>query len=1116
MLDVPTQSVEEVEGQRRRIKESYPFLDDQMIDACRIRLHEWNMADRKDHFQNPDQITEAFSQVVDEIIGKRYPDLDIGIARDIQEILTNQSAYCDVNYFADSEKIDKVYKQASSLPSSPEGINNILISLQHCTDSEVIKTKLAQIIIYIRSERELRSSETTEGDEVVAKIEPNLITFLNNYRGNFYDIYPWIRELVGIMPKTEIFGIDIADLREDIADFHESRDPDDPFMNVAEEIRAAVHRRLSVKAVEYIDDLIMFLHSDKASDFVAGVPCFANAAQKKVELESDLFHTLLLVKQQLQLIWNNPFSKKDTFSSVNESEAATFLSNTADLIKKLSEPYREVVMPLENGSNFLNHLDRNIKAIEDERFEEMHLGLLRYYLKNVIIDAMGRNEDRDGRMIFNLMTLDSILENLSLIYYANIVNIEFSEINDDNYERAVEVLVDLVLCTRATGQGTKSLGRFGLFINKLVEADKIITKREMIHSSVAEMYNELLRYFLDLRRKFKGLLQTSDGEGDDYHNRYIDNLNTKLLNDIVREKTTHLLGNLLNSIRKYLGRADKETVEQIERGQRRDGNVDVEKQPIAETIFQFGPDIQGAWHSAKSAWFMGGKGASQAEMSNIIRVNSLRDVDVPKGFGLDTSTWPRIKDNPNRKSELNVAVMEQIRDLELRTRKKFGDKNNPLILAARSGAFVSMPGTLATIAHIGLNDEITEEWSKTLEEPCRAYHAYLRFLFNYAENVFGIMPEAILDSFDFSHVADLCTEDIEELKANIRKVKVIIKHLPGGAEVSDDCYKQLFGSIEAVFRSYETKEAQRQVRLKHIPPKYQTACLVQECLPVLGSQDCSGVFFTKDPRNGGAGRIEFIPEFGEDLVGGRAKPKSREDFKQRYPIQHQALKQVGNIAEKRYWHPNDIEFAIRNHILYILQTRRLLLTPMANVITNFNFYSQGVIDAEELVRRTRRIVNQPLLNTYLEEKDKQENPPIANGEPVSGGVVAGRFICDQSKIVDYPDEDVIFFVKSNLPDQIEAQSQITGYVSEEGGATSHAALKSIGEFSCIVGVDWHKEGDQIIIGDTALKEGDFVTIDANEGYVYTGKLPIHEFHEDNPDFINAKQAILDIIEGMDS
>lgn len=1116
MPDVPTQSVEEIEEQRKIIKKSYPFLDDQMIDECRMRLHEWNMTDRKDHFKNPDQVAEAFSQVVGKIISKRYPDLDIGIATEIRVLLADQSSLCGTNFFADSKKVDEVYKQASSLPSSPESINNILISLQHCTDHEIVKTKLAQIIIYIRSERELRSLETTEGDEVVAKIEPNLIIFLNNYRGNFYDIYPWVRELVGIMPKTEIFGIDIADLREDIADFHESRKPDDPFMNVAEGIRAAVHRRLSVKAVEYIDELIVFLHSDKTSDFVAGVPCFASTAQKKMELESDLFQTLLLVKQQLQLIWNNPFSKKDTSSYVNESEAAAFLSNAANLIKKLSEPYREAVMPLENGSNFLNHLDRNIKAIEDERFGEMHLGFLRYYLKNVITDAMGRNEDRNGKMIFNLMTLDSILENLSLIYYANIVNIEFSEINDDNYERAVEALVDLVLCTRATGQGTKSLGRFSLFVNKLAEEDKIVTKREMIHSSVAEMNNELLRYFLGLRRKFKGLLQTSDGEGDDHHKRYIDNLNTKLLNDIVREKTTHLLGNLLDSIRKYLGRADKETAEQIEKGQRRAGNIDIEGQPIAEAIFQFGPDIHGPLHSAKSAWFMGGKGASQAEMSNLIRAHGLQGVDVPKGFGLDISTWPRIKNSPVRRAELDAAVLGQINNLELRTGKVFGDKDNPLILAARSGAIVSMPGTLATIAHIGLNDEIAEWWSKTLEEPCRAYHAYLRFLFNYAENVFGIIPETILGSFDFAHVADLCIEDIDELKANIKKIKKIIKRLSDGAEVPDDCHRQLFGSIEAVFRSYETKEAQRQVRLKHIPPKYQTACLVQECLPVLSSQDCSGVFFTRDPRNGGAGRIEFIPEFGEDLVGGRAKPKSRKDFKRRYPAQYTVLEQVGDIVERRYWHPNDIEFAIRNHTLWIFQTRRLLLTPMANVITNFDLYSQGVIDAEELVRRTRRIVNQPLINTYLDEKDKQKNPPIANGEPVSGGAVSGRIICDQSKIENFPNEDIIFFVKSNLPDKIEAQSQITGYVSEEGGATSHAALKSIGEFSCIVGVDWSGKNGQIIIGDTILHEGDFVTVDANEGYVYPCKLPIHEFQEDNPDFIKAKQAILDIIAGMDS
>ena len=409
-----------------------------------------------------------------------------------------------------------------------------------------------------------------------------------------------------------------------------------------------------------------------------------------------------------------------------------------------------------------------------------------------------------------------------------------------------------------------------------------------------------------------------------------------------------------------------------------------------------------------------------------------------------------------------------------------------------------------------------DEWSKTLEEPHYAYHAYLRFLFNYAESVFGIKPEAILDSFDFAHVADLCVEDIDELKGIIKKVKVVIKIKTGGEEVPDNCYEQLYSSIRAVFKSYETKEAQRQVRLRHIPPKYQTACLIQECLPVLSSKDCSGVFFTRDPRDGGRGHIEFVHDFGEDLVGGRVNPLTRDDFERMYLDQYRILGKVGDIVEKRYWHPNDIEFAIRDGILNILQTRRLLLTPMAIVVTNYKLHQEGVITGTELVRRTKQIVTQPLLNTYLDGKSKRDNPPIANGEPVSGGVVTGRIISNQSKIQDYPGEDIIFIVTSNLPDQIEDQSQITGYISKEGGATAHAAIKSVGEFSCIVRVDWAKEGDQIIIGDTILEDGDFVTVDANEGYLYAGKMPIHEFPEDHPEFIKAKKAILTMIEETDA
>jgi pyruvate,orthophosphate dikinase len=236
------------------------------------------------------------------------------------------------------------------------------------------------------------------------------------------------------------------------------------------------------------------------------------------------------------------------------------------------------------------------------------------------------------------------------------------------------------------------------------------------------------------------------------------------------------------------------------------------------------------------------------------------------------------------------------------------------------------------------------------------------------------------------------------------------------------------------------------------------------------------------------------------------------------------MDQVKELVETRYQGPADIEFSIREGgRLYILQNRLLTVAPMADVVVNYHFYEMGIISAAELVHRTRHIVSQPLINTYLDESAKQGTPPLAGGQPISGGVAIGRVVYDESVIGNWPDDDIIYLTKSNVPREVRQESRIKGYLSEEGGVTSHAALVSVGKIPCIVGVDWHEEGGTILIGERGfdgrfaeLREGETVTLDANEGYIYRGALPVTESHVNHPEYRGAASAIKRIINKMNA
>ena len=469
-----------LQEQERLAWEMYPFLDSEAVEEILELLRISNVVHREMGFLGVAQIREAFQRMTLRLIHKEKPNLHLILAKALQEVLLHESVERGRFVFKDSGAIQQAAQSLFFLPSSSEEINKMLQGLQDEPCSEIITARLAQVVLAIRTmNRELRSAETTEGDNVVAQMEWHLIQFLDTYhRRQFEDIYPWVRELIGIIPKLNIFGIDIVKLREDVEEYHESRSDDDPFFGVAEAIRESVHRRISSKAVQDIDDLIAFLHTDEPLRFVANARCAATREEKDEELSSERFQLLLDIKERLRLIWNNPFSGGRSLENTNEVDS--FKRQTKHLIEQLLANDTAPLRSTERGATFLEHLEEDLQALDEDAPEKIHLGLTRYHLSDLVVDIMTGDSEHRGELAFRLLTLDTILENLSLLYYANLINIELSEIRDDNYLNAIRALLDLALCALATGQGSEDLGRFSFMLRGHFERGLLCLRKEKI------------------------------------------------------------------------------------------------------------------------------------------------------------------------------------------------------------------------------------------------------------------------------------------------------------------------------------------------------------------------------------------------------------------------------------------------------------------------------------------------------------------------------------------------------------------------------------------------------------------------------------------------------------
>ncbi len=489
---------------------------------------------------------------------------------------------------------------------------------------------------------------------------------------------------------------------------------------------------------------------------------------------------------------------------------------------------------------------------------------------------------------------------------------------------------------------------------------------------------------------------------------------------------------------------------------------------------------------------LGGKGANLAEMTNL-------GVPVPQGFTIACSECVAYLDGGKYSDRLRAEVEGNVARLEEATGKKLGDPRNPLLVSVRSGAAVSMPGMMETILNLGLNDRTAIGLAKLSQNPRFVYDSYRRFIQMYSDVVLDV-PIA-----DFEHLlkarrlttgvksdADL-SEDV--LRNLVEEYKSLVLNSTG-APFPTNPVVQLWGAIEAVWKSWTLKKACDYRRVNNIPEDLGTAVNVQAMVfGNLGDDSGTGVAFTRDPSTG---ERKFYGEFlvnaqGEDVVAGIRTPLHIDEMAQRLPDAYTELLQTQDRLEKHYTDMQDIEFTVERGKLFLLQTRTGKRTAAAAVRIAGDMVNEGLIDRTEAVRRVPADHLDQLLHPVIDPSVRAT--PICVGLPASPGAASGIAVFDPDSAEERhaAGSAVILVRDETTPEDFHGIVAARAVLTARGGMTSHAAVVARGMGKCaIVGckeMDVDLEHRRFAVDGITISEGDWLTLDGATGRVFAGNLP---------------------------
>ncbi|MCH8474058.1 MAG: pyruvate, phosphate dikinase [Opitutales bacterium] len=519
------------------------------------------------------------------------------------------------------------------------------------------------------------------------------------------------------------------------------------------------------------------------------------------------------------------------------------------------------------------------------------------------------------------------------------------------------------------------------------------------------------------------------------------------------------------------------------------------KQTKTQYVYAFGKKTEGG---GKDRELLGGKGANLAEMSRI-------GLPVPPGFTLSTEVCTYFYDHKRTyPKSLNKEVKEAVAAVEKQMGKKLGDEKNPLLLSVRSGARESMPGMMDTILNLGLNDKTVEGLAKKSGNPRFAYDCYRRFIQMYGDVVMGVQPadENAHEPFDhcmdklkkelgITEDNDLTTENLQEL---IKRYKALIKEYTDSS-FPDDVWEQLWGSIGAVFNSWQNERATLYRQKYNIPAAWGTAVNVQAMVFGNMGNDCAtGVAFTRDPANG---EKVFYGEYlinaqGEDVVAGVRTPKPIAQLNQEMPLAFEELEKVRAKLEAHFKDVQDFEFTVENGHLYMLQTRNGKRTGLAAVRIAVEMNKEGLMDVKTALKKIPADSISSLLVAIFDEKALKKAKVIGTGLPAGPGAAAGRVCFTAAKAEEVANSGgrAILCRVETTPEDLRGMIAAEGILTSRGGVSSHAALvaRQMNKV-CVCGaheVEINYDLRTLKAGGETLKEGDFISIDGTTGEIYLG------------------------------
>ena len=492
---------------------------------------------------------------------------------------------------------------------------------------------------------------------------------------------------------------------------------------------------------------------------------------------------------------------------------------------------------------------------------------------------------------------------------------------------------------------------------------------------------------------------------------------------------------------------------------------------------------------------LGGKGANLAEMTSL-------GLPVPQGFTITTEACTQYyEDGRKINEEIMAQIMEYIEKMEEITGKKFGDKENPLLVSVRSGARASMPGMMDTILNLGLNEDVVEVLAEKSGNPRWAWDCYRRFIQMYSDVVMEVGKKYFEELIDQMKKDKGVTQDVElsadDLKVLANQFKEEYKSKIG-KDFPADPKEQLIGAVEAVFRSWDNPRANVYRRDNDIPYSWGTAVNVQSMAFGNMGDDCgTGVAFTRDPATGEKGLFgEFLTNAqGEDVVAGVRTPMKIAEMEQKFPAAFKQFEEVCKTLENHYRDMQDMEFTVEHEKLYMLQTRNGKRTAQAALKIACDLVDEGMRTEEEAVAMIDPRNLDTLLHPQFDAAALKKAVPLGKGLGASPGAACGKVVFSAEDAEEWAarGEKVVLVRLETSPEDITGMKVSQGILTVRGGMTSHAAVVARGMGTCCVSgcgdIAIDEIAKQFTLGDKIFREGSEISIDGTTGNIYGEIIP---------------------------